>query len=255
MPQPLVLLSAGGYRSGSTLLYNLLGEYVELANTGRRIGYVEPGQVPLLAGPAWSFVEAMGVAVGKAHHTPAIPEGGDWSPLLDGRLLPVCTVRDWRDVLHSFSRAFGQPPAEVLASRRWRVNLDNVRWWRDSGAVMVGYERLLTAPEDVLVEVAAAAGMAVDPGAAVRACAAAGADGAGGVPGTTVAPLSTDADRRTLMHEGHVCTPHGGGWRQWDAATLASVDAVLAPLAEEFATAPDGAAAPAACAGAGARGA
>ncbi len=107
---PALLLACGGYRSGSTFAYNLLGEHVERALAGVRLGCVEPEQVDLLTGPVWSFVGALGVAVGKAHHSPAIPEGGGWEALLDGRLRPVCAVRDWRDVLHSFCRVYGQGP-------------------------------------------------------------------------------------------------------------------------------------------------
>ncbi|RJK93820.1 hypothetical protein [Vallicoccus soli] len=223
---PLVLLACGGYRSGSTLAYNLLGEHAERSLAGARLGYVEPEQVPLLDGPAWSFVEALGVAVAKAHHSPAIPEGADWSGLLArGRLLPVLTLRDWRDVLHSFCRAFGQDPAQALASRRWRVNLDNVRWWRDAGALLVPYDDLVAHPADVLARVWTATGLPLDERAAAAAVRAAAAVEAGPADA-----MGDAAHGRTLLHEGHVATPGGGGWRAWPADVLAEVEDALAPV-------------------------
>src|SRR3954452_21177779 len=94
----LLLLSCGGYRSGSTYCYNLLGEYVEFLGGGRRIGYVEPSQGPLLA-DGWSFVGARGIAVAKSHNSPGTAEGAEcWPSLLAGpgtAVAPVCTVRDF----------------------------------------------------------------------------------------------------------------------------------------------------------------
>ena len=125
-----LLLSCGGYRSGSTYCYNLVGEYVERANIGRRVGYLEPSQVPQLSG-MWSLVDAIGLAVGKSHNAPGTAEGAEaWPALLDDAatdVRPICTIRDFRDVLHSFSRKFGEAPEDVLTSRRWRINLENVR--------------------------------------------------------------------------------------------------------------------------------
>lgn len=243
-PGGVLLLSVGGYRSGSTYAYNLLGEYVERVNAGRRIGYVEPEQVPLLEG-LWSVVEALGVAVGKAHHSPAIPEGGAWEGLLaGGRLLALCTMRDWRDVLHSFSRVYEQAPDEVLTSRRWRINLDNVRWWLDRGALPVSYDDLLTDPAAVLAGVAERVGLPYDDAVARTAGQAATPDRPAAPPldsalelRSTYGARFTDegADPRTLLHSSHVATPAGGAWRRWDADTVARVEAALEPLRAEFA--------------------
>ena len=241
----MLVLSVGGYRSGSTYAYNLVGEYVERANRGRRIGYVEPGQVPLLE-RLWSVVDALGFAVGKAHHSPAIPEGAQWEGLLAaGCLLPVCTLRDWRDVLHSFTRVFDQTPDEVLASRRWRVNVANVRWWLDRGALPVRYDDLVADPGGVLAGVADRAGVPYDEHAAADAVRAAVPDR----PSTPQAGTrltfgadvreparftDDDADARTLLHAGHVANPAGGAWRRWDAATIERVEGALAPLVAEL---------------------
>ena len=224
-----LVLSCGGYRSGSTLAYNLLGGWAEAAGAGRRVGYLEPEQVPLLDG-LHSVLDALGVAVGKAHHTPGQPGGGDWTALLAaGRLLPVMTLREPRDVVASFARAYGQRPDEVLASRRWTLNLANVRWWLDAGAVPVAYDVLRADPARVVVEVAARLGVPVDRGEVSAAAAAA-------VPPTGQGTLSDEHDARTLLHGGHVATPEGGAWRSWPADVLARVDDAGAPLAQALAT-------------------
>lgn len=257
MTRPVVLLSCGGYRSGSTYAYNLLGEHAERTNRGRRIGYLEPTQVPQLEA-LWSVVEALGVAVAKTHQSPAIPEGSDsWTGLLaDGRVLAVCTVRDWRDVLHSMSRMFGETPEQVLASRRWRVNVDNLRWWLGHGALEVRYDVLRARPGELLTRVAAELGLPDDqdadqdaaqaavtaaavPAAAVPAAEAAGGPGAGSAPHPgeveTAGPRRAGGeDARTLLHPRHVALPEGGGWRAWDGERLARLRAALEPLMAEF---------------------
>src|SRR3954451_259172 len=221
----LLLLSCGGYRSGSTYCYNLLGEYVESLGSGRggrRIGYVEPSQVPLLP-EVWSFVDAMGIAVAKSHNSPGTDAGAEcWPALLAGpatAVAPVCTVRDFRDVLHSFSRTFGEAPEDVLSSRRWRINLINLRWWLAAGAVRVAYEDLLDAPAKTLHEILVAVGIEPEATAVEAAVAASSVPAASGV----AAGLSAKSiDRRTLLHSGHVGDPAGGGWRRWDSGRLAA---------------------------------
>lgn len=234
-PPPYVLLSCGGYRSGSTYLYNLLGEYAERANLGRRIGYVEPWHAPLLV-ELRSMVEALGLAVAKSHDAPARPDAAPgsaaWVRLLDaGLLLPVCTVRDFRDVLHSFSRTFGESPEQVLASRRWGLNADNLRWWRGHGALLVPYEGLVPAPGAVLERVAQAAGRPLVPAAALAAARAVAPEQAGAAaarqdPGTI--------DARTLLHADHVADPQGGGWRQWEPGRMEGFRERLEPLMTDF---------------------
>src|SRR4051812_3102656 len=216
-PGGLLLLSCGGYRSGSTYCYNLLGEYVEHVASGRRIGYIEPSQVPLLP-DVWSFVDALGIAVAKSHNSPGTDDGAEcWPTLLADAattVAPVCTVRDFRDVLHSFSRKFGETPEDVLRSRRWQVNLTNLRWWLGAGAVRVAYEDLLDAPAKTLHEVLVAIGIEPEATAVEAAVAASSVPAASGV----AAGLAAETiDRRTLLHSDHLCDPAGGGWRRWDS--------------------------------------
>src|SRR3954469_24358612 len=229
-----LLLSCGGYRSGSTYCYNLLGEYVEFVREGRRIGYVEPSQVPLLP-DVWSFVDAMGIAVAKSHNSPGTDDGAEcWPALLANpatTVAPVCTVRDFRDVLHSFSRKFGETPEDVLRSRRWQINLTNLRWWLAAGAVRVPYEDLVDAPAKTLHEALAAVGLEPDPVAVDEAVAAASVPAAASV----AAGLAAETiDSRTLLHPDHLGDPAGGGWRRWAAGRVAALRPTREPLLEEF---------------------
>jgi len=233
----LVVLSCGGYRSGSTLQYNLAGEYAERANAGRRIGFVEPEQVALLD-QGWSFVEALGVAVAKCHLAPAAAGGSErWRRFAgQGRLLAVYTVRDWRDVVHSWSRMFDQDLAQVFAHPRWALNLANLESWLGEGARVQRYETLVADPLAALRELAVLARLPIDGDAMTAAALAATAPAS---PPEPCAPAretggSAAADARTLVHAEHVADPGGGGWRGWTPAQRALVGRQIAPLMERF---------------------
>lgn len=165
------------------------------------MGYLEPEQVPLLDG-LHSVLDALGVAVGKAHHSPGQPAGGDWTALLAaGRLLPVMTLRDPRDVVASFARTYGQTPDEVLTSRRWALNLGNVRWWLDVGALPAAYVLLRADPARVVADVAARLGLAVDPRHLASVVEAGAPPGGGGCPVGRARPAHAAA-RRSRGHAG-----------------------------------------------------
>lgn len=219
----LIVLSCGGYRTGSTLQYNLAGEYAERANAGRRIGFVEPEQVALLDA-GWSFVEALGTAVAKCHLAPAAGDGSEgWRRLAQqDRLLAVYTVRDWRDVVHSWSRMFGQDLTQVFAHPRWALNLANLESWLAEGVRVQRYETLMADPLGALRELAALARLPID-GDALAAAAQA-----------TRAAASSADDTRTLVHDDHVAHPGGGGWRAWTPPQRALVARHIAPLMERF---------------------
>jgi hypothetical protein len=235
---PLLLLSCGGYRSGSTYLYNLAGEYVERANAGRRIGYLEPSQVPLLE-QVWSMIEALGVAVAKSHNSPGTAAGADcWTNLLDSAsttVVPVCTVRDFRDVLYSFSRMFEVEPEEALRSRRWQINLDNLRWWLAAGAQRLDYVDLVRSPHTVLDGVRVRLGLSIDPDTTADAVVAASATTSVSTYASTSARAgAARIDSRTLLHTGHLADPEGGGWRRWPSDRLTALRPQLEPVLEEF---------------------
>lgn len=90
----------------------------------------------------WQVIEAISLAVAKsvAGHL-----GGsrDVGPAHRGGLVrPFCTVRDLREVLHSFCYKYHLEPLDVLASRHWAINLESMHRWLDHGAVLVSYEDL-----------------------------------------------------------------------------------------------------------------
>lgn len=243
----LIVLSCGGYRSGSTLQYNLAGEYAERANAGRRVGFVEPEQVALLDA-VWSFVEALGVAVAKCHLAPGAGDGSaHWRRFAEqGRLLAVYTVRDWRDVVHSWSRMFEQDLEQVFAHPRWSLNLANLESWLAEGARVQRYETLVADPLGALRELAVLARLPVDGDAMTAAAQAAGAVAharpertpartapAAAGPGSPVG-ADSGADARTLVHAEHIADPEGGGWRGWTSAERARVARHIAPLMERF---------------------
>lgn len=231
----LIVLSCGGYRSGSTLQYNLAGEYAERANAGRRVGFVEPEQVALLDA-GWSFVEALGVAVAKCHLAPAAGDGSaHWRRFAEqGRMLPLYTVRDWRDVVHSWSRMFDQDLEQVFAHPRWALNLANLDSWLAEGVHVQRYETLVADPLGALRELVALARLPFD-GDAMAAVARAARTAAR--PGDECAPATAaahGADARTLVHAQHVADPGGGGWRAWNGRQRALVARHITPLMDRF---------------------
>ncbi len=203
-----VVLACGGYRSGSTLQYNVVGEYAERAGIGRRIGFVEPDQAAVLP-QVWSFVEALGTAVAKCHLAPGVDErSGAWDALLDrGRVCAVYTVRDWRDVVHSWTRKFDQRVDEVFASARWALNTANLEAWLARGAHVLRYEDLVADPAAALDCVVAWAGLPATRRPPPR---------RPPPRGRRALPAGDGAvDPRTLLHADHVGDPEGGGWRCW----------------------------------------
>lgn len=237
----LVLLFCGGYRSGATLAYRLTGEYAERVHAGRRIGFVPPERVAALEDRR-SLPEPRAVAVARCHLGPAEAGGGaGWRRLRErGRLLPVYTVRDWREVVHSWSRLFGQELDEVFADPRWRRNLASLESWLEEGARVQRHETLLADPLATLRELAALAELPMDGDAmvaAVRSGGGAGRHGRGaGVRGRGSARFGDDRrpEARTLLHAGHLGGRARDGWRAWTPAQRALVAAHVTPLMVRF---------------------
>ena len=220
-----MVLACGGYRSGSTLQYNLAGEYAERSGLGRRIGFVEPEQAEVLP-HVWSFVAAMGTAVAKCHLAPGVdPRSAVWDELLGrGRVCALYTVRDWRDVVHSWTRKFGQSVEEVFDHPRWGLNLASMDAWLARGAHVVRYEDLTADPAGTLAQMLAWAGLTPDDD---------GVDAAVAAAARCRLPVQ-DADPRTLLHHDHVGDPAGGAWTCWTPAQEAVVRRHIDPLMERF---------------------
>ncbi len=150
---PAVVVAAGGYRSGSTLQYNLVGEYVERAGLGRRLGWVGPDEAERTVA-AWVAAGA-GLGIAKCHHVaPGFRPFGDeeaWARLVEeGLARPISTVRPPDAVVRSMARKFGLPTEGVLASLEWRENVANTARWLDLGAFTQSYVDLTRRPLRVL---------------------------------------------------------------------------------------------------------
>ena len=153
------VVAAGGYRSGSTLQYNLLGEYLEAANLGARAGLVNPDELQALAERRWSPSDGIGVA--KTHH---VVEGfrqferpKAWEfEVLERRARPISTVRDIHGTRRSMCRKFGYTDDTLDASVEWRENIANQRRWAELGAFEQHYELLVDNPVQALADLCTA---------------------------------------------------------------------------------------------------
>jgi hypothetical protein len=142
--------------------------------------------------------------------------------------VPIYTVRDWRDVVHSWSRKFEQSLEEVFHHPRWMGNLANLESWRAEGAHVQQYETLIQDPIGLLRQLITWADLPLDEAALYAAAAAAHQR-----PGRILSD-TPDVDPRTLLHADHVADPEGGRWRGWSAAERALVADHIAPLMCRF---------------------
>ncbi len=156
IPQSLRwIVAAGGYRSGSTLQYNLLGEYLEAAELGGRVGLVDPDELQALGEQQWTPSDGIGVA--KSHH---VVEGfrqferpNAWEiEVLERRARPISTVRDIQGTRRSMCRKFGYTDDTLDASVEWRENIANQRRWTELGAFEQRYELLVDNPVQALAD-------------------------------------------------------------------------------------------------------
>ena len=156
IPQSLRwIVAAGGYRSGSTLQYNLLGVYLEAANLGGRVGLVDPDELQAVGEQQWTPSDGIGVA--KSHH---VVEGfrqferpNAWEiEVLERRARPISTVRDIQGTRRSMCRKFGYTDDTLDASVEWRENIANQRRWTELGAFEQRYELLVDNPVQALAD-------------------------------------------------------------------------------------------------------
>ena len=156
IPQSLRwIVAAGGYRSGSTLQYNLLGVYLEAAELGGRIGLVDPDELQAVGEQQWTPSDGIGVA--KSHH---VVEGfrqferpNAWEiEVLERRARPISTVRDIQGTRRSMCRKFGYTDDTLDASVEWRENIANQRRWTELGAFEQRYELLVDNPVQALAD-------------------------------------------------------------------------------------------------------
>jgi hypothetical protein len=148
-----VVLIAGGYRTGSTLQYNLLGQYLEHAGLGRRIGYVLPDDAESAVA---ALATADGLAVAKCHqiapgfHDYRTPDA--WGRLVErGTAVAVLTHRDPAGVERSMCRKFSLTPEGLHSSTFWLENEANLARWRPIAAFDQDYTDLTERPRRALV--------------------------------------------------------------------------------------------------------
>ena len=152
---PRIILVAGGYRSGSTLQYNLIGEYLEHAGLGRRLGYVQPNIAEEVV-ESWISEEG-GIGVAKCHQlarrgfTISVDGGslGRARRARRGRRF-LTTSRRQRDVERSMCRKFNLDPATLHAYFEWRENLANAARWREFGPLEQEFDELTRHPVNAL---------------------------------------------------------------------------------------------------------
>ncbi len=144
-----VVVAAGGYRSGSTLQYNLLGLYLERLGRGRRLGYVLPDDASSLVAQWARHGDGLGVV--KCHHVatgfrPFRAEDA-WARFVRGGIaVAMTTCRDEQAVRASMCRKFGYPDDALSASLEWRENVANAEAWSALGAFEQQYRDLVGRP-------------------------------------------------------------------------------------------------------------
>jgi len=146
------LVAAGGYRSGSTLQYNLIGAYFERIGIGRRFGLVDPDDVAAFAAAA---APREAISVVKSHHAAGCFQSfvrpTAWAEEMQaGRARALTTRRDVAAVRISMMRKFGLTADNVESSPLWLSNLCNDQRWRELGAHEQTYELLTDHPVDAI---------------------------------------------------------------------------------------------------------
>ena len=173
-----IVVIAAGYRTGSTLQYNLLGTYLEHAGLGRRGGYVNPDE-------ADRFVAALPqgdqVVVVKCHQIaegfPTFAHPGAWGDRVRrGEAVAVSTERKPAAVERSMCRKFGIDPADLRGSELWRENEANVSAWRPLLTACQQYDALHDHPRRALRTLLRALGIPVKRRSVRHAAAASGVD-------------------------------------------------------------------------------
>lgn len=143
------VVAAGGYRTGSTLQYNLIGAYVELIGVGTRVGYVDPDD--LADALARLPVGRDCLYVAKCHHITGDRLAHDrvdaWRELIDTGEAEVVTTRRTTDhVKQSMARMFGIPESSVEASEVWRDFQVNAQAWAVHSRHTSSYQALVGCP-------------------------------------------------------------------------------------------------------------
>lgn len=141
------LIIGGGFRTGSTLLYNLIGVYLERSDMGVRVGLVDPDDVEKL--PEWYHLNNNKILVAKSHIIAAstffsFKNPSAWADLLISQnAKAIMSIRDEREVKISIARKFDIPMSSVEDSLYLKANSYFIPIWEEKGAVSVFYNNLV----------------------------------------------------------------------------------------------------------------
>ena len=141
------LIIGGGFRTGSTLLYNLMGVYLECADMGVRVGLVDPDDVDKL--PEWYNLNKNKLLVAKSHMIAAstffsFKNPSAWADLLNSNdAKAIMSIRDESEVKISIARKFNIPMSSVEDSLYLKANSFFIPIWEEKGAVSVFYNNLV----------------------------------------------------------------------------------------------------------------
>ncbi len=199
-----MVVVVGGYRTGSTLQYNLVGLYLEESGQGRRIGLLDPDDVDEVLPREVAL--GTGVLIAKCHHLAAgfgnFRDPTAWQRYVEsGVAVPLSTRRQHDEVERSMSRKFGIPIEGLHDTTTWKVDQANRRAWAAFAPFEQTYEELTQRPVDAIRAAVDELGFCWDPGAAVRAADGSGLDAAQ----RTIGTLDENTwDPVSLLHWNHL---------------------------------------------------
>ena len=167
-----VVVVVGGYRTGSTLQYNLVGLYLEESGQGRRIGLLDPDDVDEVL--PREVASGTGVLIAKCHHLATgfgnFRDPTAWHRYVEsGVAVPLSTTRQPAEVERSMSRKFGIPIEDLQDTTTWKVDQANRRAWAEFAPFEQTYEDLTQRPVEALRAAVDELGVCWDPEAAARA--------------------------------------------------------------------------------------
>jgi hypothetical protein len=149
------LVEGGGYRTGSTLQYNLVGTYLEKIGYGRRIGRTPPDETDRLIEELAKTPEM--ILVTKTHHVVQcfrnFRNPTAWADLImAGEARAMVTNREFSDVKRSMIRKLKIEEATFEESTLWIENVANCKRWREVGAWEQEYNLLVDKPVEAIRE-------------------------------------------------------------------------------------------------------
>jgi len=166
LPNFKYIVVGGGFRTGSTLLYNIIGIYLEDIGLGKRVGLVTPDETCKL--PQLYNQINRRILICKTHVIASssisyfnhIQNPDAWARLLDsGDARSVMSLRNEVAVKASIARKFSIPEELVEKSDYYKANEYFIPIWKKHGAVSINYEQLVNDAIISIREVCASLGL------------------------------------------------------------------------------------------------